>query len=62
MGPLGRNGRIAWRSVPLVLAGIVLGAMFIEPSVAHVTGRLGHLVKHLNSKFINAGESARGEA
>ena len=49
-----------WRSVPLVVAGILLGAMFIEPSVAHVTGRLGYLVKHLNSKFINAGESAGG--
>jgi hypothetical protein len=60
MDPSGRNGRAIWRSVPVMLAGILAGSVFIQPSVAHITRRLSHLAKHLTPLFVNAGESAGG--
>jgi hypothetical protein len=50
-----------WHAVTLVLGGVLLGAILIEPAVAHVTKRLGHLIKHLNPIYVNTDEAAGGD-
>lgn len=50
-----------WRGGVLILAGLLMGAILIQPAVAHVTRRLGHLVKHLNGVYVNEGQSAGGD-
>jgi hypothetical protein len=49
-----------WRGATLVVAGVVMGTMLIQPAVAHVTRKLAHLQKHLDPRYINAGEAAGG--
>jgi hypothetical protein len=49
-----------WRAVVLVVAGVLIGTMFLQPAVAHVTRRLGHLVKHLDPRYLNEGQAAGG--
>ncbi|MGH2675335.1 MAG: hypothetical protein ACRDKA_11820 [Actinomycetota bacterium] len=50
-----------WRGAVLVLVGVMFGAMFIEPSVAHVTKKLKHLMKHLDGAYLNEGQAAGGD-
>jgi hypothetical protein len=48
------------RSVALLTAGILAGSVMLQPAVAHVTRRLNHLFRHLDPRYINVGEAARG--
>lgn len=48
------------RAVVLVVAGVLVGSMLLEPAVAHVTRKLGHLVKHLDPRYVNEGQAAGG--
>lgn len=60
MEPLEQHRRPILRSVPVLLAGILAGSILIQPSVAHVTKKVKHLVKHLNPVYVNEGQSAGG--
>jgi hypothetical protein len=50
-----------WRGGVLILAGVLMGAILIQPAVAHVTRKVAHLVKHLNPVYVNEGQSAGGD-
>lgn len=50
-----------WRGGVLILAGVLMGAILIQPAVAHVTKKVAHLVKHLNPVYINEGQLAGGD-
>lgn len=57
-----RNGQMTgMRGGVLILVGVLMGAMLIEPAVAHVTRKVGHLLNHLNGVYINEGQSAGGD-
>lgn len=42
----------------LVILALIMGANLAQPAVAHVTKKVGHLVKHLNPRYVNVGEKA----
>jgi hypothetical protein len=46
-----------WRGATLIVIGILMGAMVIEPAVGHVTQRLAHLREHLDPRYVNVGEA-----
>jgi hypothetical protein len=46
-----------WRGATLILIGVLMGAMVIEPAVGHVTKRLAHLRSHLDPRYVNVGEA-----
>lgn len=50
-----------WRGGVLILAGVLMGALLIQPAVAHVTKKVKHLTKHLNAVYVNEGQSAGGD-
>lgn len=54
------NRRAIWRSLPLLVAGILAGTILIQPAVGHVNKRLKHVIKHLNKVYVNEGQAAGG--
>jgi hypothetical protein len=56
-----RSWASGWRGGVLVLSGLMLGAMVIQPAVAHVTTRLAHLTGHLDPRYVNTAEPAGGD-
>lgn len=40
----------------LVVIALVMGANLISPAIAHVTRKLNHLYKHLDTRYYNVGE------
>jgi hypothetical protein len=51
------SGRSRGRSIALLVAGLLAGTVLLEPAVAHVTRRLGHLTrKHLDKRYYNEGQ------
>jgi hypothetical protein len=50
-----------WRGGVVIITGVLMGAMLIQPSVAHVTRKLKHLTKHLNPVYVNEGQTAGGD-
>jgi hypothetical protein len=49
------SGRPRGRSIALLVAGLLTGTVLIQPAVAHVTRRLGHLQKHLDKRYVRTG-------
>lgn len=49
-----RFGKV--QTAALVVVALVMGANLISPAVAHVTTKLKHLVKHLDSRYYNVKE------
>jgi hypothetical protein len=56
MGSLNSKRRRTWRSLPVLIAGLLAGAVLVQPAVAHVTKSLSHLTKHLDPRYYNLGE------
>jgi hypothetical protein len=50
------SGRPRGRSIALLVAGLLTGTVLIQPAVAHVTRRLGHLQKHLDKRYVKKGD------
>jgi hypothetical protein len=53
--------RRRWRGFGIMFAGVIVGALLIEPALAHVTPNLTHLIGHLNPVYINTAELAGGD-
>lgn len=49
-----------WRGGILIVIGALMGATLIQPAVAHITRKLGHLQAHLDPRYVNSGETAGG--
>jgi hypothetical protein len=47
---------LTWRTMPVLIAGLLAGAVLMQPAVAHVKKSLSHLTKHLDPRYYNVGE------
>lgn len=56
MRSLNSKKRLTWRSMPVLLAGLLAGSLLVQPAVAHVKKSLSHLTKHLDPRYYNVGE------
>lgn len=56
MRSLNGKKRLTWRSMPVLLAGLLAGSLLVQPAVAHVKKSLSHLTKHLDPRYYNVGE------
>lgn len=51
-----------WRSLALVLAGLLAGTLFLGTAGAHVTDKVGHLWKHLKNRVIKLSDKHYSES
>ena len=46
-----RQDSARWRSVSLIMVGVVVGMLFITPAGAHFKRKIGHLINHMKGTF-----------
>lgn len=48
-----RAPMLGWRNLPLLLVGVLVGTIMIDPAVAHFRTSMRHLQQHFDGRYVN---------